>query len=105
MSKPSKEKKQAGLPAEYSEGTLHFKTGPGWKACYDSERDLYTAESFWAGYYDLYEINEKLIRCPPNPLAHFLFWVKKWVRRARGISLPQRVRPISFPHRVWRSVA
>ena len=33
MSKPSKEKKQAGLPAEYSEGTLHFKTGPGWKAC------------------------------------------------------------------------
>ena len=60
MSKPSKEKKQAGLPAEYSEGTLHYKTGPGWKACYDSERDLYTAESFWAGYYDLYEINEEI---------------------------------------------
>ena len=60
MSKPSKKMKQAGLPAEYSEGTLHFKTGPGWKACYESERDLYTAESFWAGYYDLYEINEEI---------------------------------------------
>ena len=46
MSKPSKEKKKAGLSAEYSEGTLHFKTGAGWKACYDSERVLYTAECF-----------------------------------------------------------
>ena len=60
MSKPSKEKKRAGLPAEYSEGTLRFKTGPGWKACYDSERELYTAETFLAGYYDLYEINEEI---------------------------------------------
>jgi len=48
---------------------------------------------------------ENLLRCPPNPLAHFLFWVEKWVRRARGIPLPQRVRPISFRPRVWRSVA
>ena len=60
MAKTSKEKKKAGLPAEYSEGMLHFKTGPGWKACYDSERELYTAESFWMGYYDLYEINEEI---------------------------------------------
>ena len=57
MSKTSKEKKRARLPGEYTEGILHFKAGPGWKACYDSERELYTAESFWAGYYDLYEIN------------------------------------------------
>ena len=60
MAKTSKEKKKAGLPAEYSEGMLRFKTGPGWKACYDSERELYTAESFWMGYYDLYEINEEI---------------------------------------------
>jgi hypothetical protein len=60
MAKTSKEKKKARLPAEYSEGMLHFKTGPGWKACYDSERELYTAESFWKGYYDLYEINEEI---------------------------------------------
>ena len=60
MAKTSKEKKKARLPAEYSEGMLHFKTGPGWKACYDSERELYTAESFWEGYYDLYEINEEV---------------------------------------------
>ena len=62
MSKVSKEKKKEKrirLPAEYTEGALHFKTGPGWKACYDSERELYTAETFWAGYYDLYEINEE----------------------------------------------
>ena len=37
---------------------LHFKTGAGWKACYDSEGKLYTAETCLAGYYDLYEINE-----------------------------------------------
>ena len=77
MSKPSKEKKRAGLPGEYTEGTLHFKTGPGWKACYDSERDLYTAESFWAGYYDLYEINEKIFnklnpKCKERRDAHEL---------------------------------
>ena len=77
MSKPSKEKKQAGLPAEYSEGTLHFKTGPGWKACYDNERDLYTAESFWAGYYDLYEVSEEIFnklnpKCKERRDAHEL---------------------------------
>ena len=66
MAKTSKEKKKAGLPAEYSEGMLHFKTGPGWKACYDSERELYTAESFWEGYYDLYEINEEIF-CKLKP--------------------------------------
>ena len=75
MSKPSKEKKQAGLPAEYAEGTLHFKTGPGWKACYDRERELYTAESFCAGYYDLYEINEEIFNklnpnCKERRVAH-----------------------------------
>ena len=63
MSKESKEKKkekQIRIPAEYTEGTLRFKSGPGWKACYDSERELYTAEAYLAGYYDLYEINEEI---------------------------------------------
>ncbi|MCR5324083.1 MAG: hypothetical protein K6E85_12520 [Lachnospiraceae bacterium] len=63
MSKISKEKKKekhVRLPAEYTEDAFHFKTGPGWKACYDSERELYTAETFLAGYYDLYEINEEI---------------------------------------------
>jgi hypothetical protein len=53
MSKESKEKKkekQIRIPAEYTEGTLRFKSGPGWKACYDSERELYTAEAYLAGY-------------------------------------------------------
>ena len=65
MSKTSREKKKEKrirLPAEYTEGALHFKTGPGWKACFDSERDLYTAETFLAGHYDLYEINEEIYR-------------------------------------------
>lgn len=48
------------LDLNYSAITLHFKTGSGWKDCCDSERELYTAESFWAGYYDLYEINEEI---------------------------------------------
>ncbi|MCR4682907.1 MAG: hypothetical protein K5647_06175 [Clostridiales bacterium] len=63
MSKTSKKSKKGirvRFPAEYTEGPLHFKTGPGWKACYDSERKLYTAEAYWAGYYDLYEINEAI---------------------------------------------
>ena len=63
MSKESKEKKkekQIRIPAEYTEGTLRFKSGPGWKACYDSEKELYTAEAYLAGYYDLYEINEEI---------------------------------------------
>ena len=62
MSKASREKKKekrSRLPAEYTEGALHFKTGPGWKACHDSVRELYTAETFWAGSYDLHEIDEK----------------------------------------------
>ena len=65
MSKESKEKKkekQIRIPAEYTEGTLRFKSGPGWKACYDSERELYTAEAYLAGYYDLYEINEEIFK-------------------------------------------
>ncbi len=60
MSKTSRDKKkekQKRLPPEYTEGLLRFKTGPGWKACFDSERELYTAEIYLAGYYDLYEIN------------------------------------------------
>ncbi len=65
MSKESKEKKkekQIRIPAEYTEGTLRFKSGPGWKACYDSERELYTAEAYLAGYYDLYETNEEIFK-------------------------------------------
>ena len=58
--KKKKKDKQVRLSAEYAEGALHFKTGPGWKACHDSERELYTAETFLAGYYDLYEINEEI---------------------------------------------
>ena len=60
LSRNKNKKKRIKLPAEYAEGSLHFKTGPGWKACYDSERELYTAEAFLAGYYDLYEINEEI---------------------------------------------
>ena len=60
VSKKKKSEKRIRLPAEYTEGALNFKTGPGWKACYDSERELYTAETCLAGYYDLYEINEEI---------------------------------------------
>ena len=37
---------------------LQFKKGDGWKACYDEERDLYTAERGGCGYYHLYEITK-----------------------------------------------
>ena len=60
ISKAKKKEKRVRVPAEYTEGELLFKTGEGWKACYDEERELYTAEIFLAGYYDLYEINEEI---------------------------------------------
>ncbi len=60
LSKAKKKEKRVRVPAEYTESELHFKTGEGWKACYDGERELYTAETFLAGYYDLYEINKEI---------------------------------------------
>lgn len=48
--------------AENGEEHLEFAEAAGWKACYDSRRELYTAESFLAGYYDLYEINKEIYK-------------------------------------------
>ena len=39
---------------------LHFKTGIGWKACYDDERNLYTAKTSWRGDFHLYEIDAEI---------------------------------------------
>ena len=69
-SKAKKKEKQIRIPAEYTEGALRFKTGPGWKACFDSDRKLYTAETYLAGYYDLYEINEEVFnKLKPKGMA------------------------------------
>ena len=46
---------------------LHFKTGIGWKACYDDERNLYTAKTSWRGYYHLYEIDEEIFNRLDQP--------------------------------------
>ncbi|SCX18716.1 hypothetical protein SAMN02910339_02620 [Lachnospiraceae bacterium YSD2013] len=39
---------------------MEFKTGSGWKACYDKERNLYTAERKGPGYHHLYEITKEI---------------------------------------------
>jgi hypothetical protein len=39
---------------------MEFKKGCDWKACYDEERNLYTAERSGCGYYHLYEINAEI---------------------------------------------
>ena len=39
---------------------MEFKQGYGWKACYDEERNLYTAERGGCGYYHLYEITAEI---------------------------------------------
>lgn len=39
---------------------LHFKQGIGWKACYDDEKNIYTAKTSWRGDYHLYEINAEI---------------------------------------------
>ena len=36
---------------------MQFKEGLGWKACYDEERNLYTAQRSWRGFYQLCEID------------------------------------------------
>ncbi|MBO7631537.1 MAG: beta-lactamase family protein [Lachnospiraceae bacterium] len=36
---------------------MQFKEGLGWKACYDEERSLYTAQRSWRGFYQLCEID------------------------------------------------
>ena len=38
---------------------MQFKKGNGWKACYDEERDLYTAQRSHRGFYELCEINKE----------------------------------------------
>ena len=39
---------------------MEFKEGNGWKACYDKERDLYTAKRSGCGQLDLYEITKEI---------------------------------------------
>ncbi|MBR5348229.1 MAG: beta-lactamase family protein [Lachnospiraceae bacterium] len=36
---------------------MHFKKGIGWKACYDDEKNIYTAQRSWRGFYQLCEID------------------------------------------------
>ncbi len=46
---------------------LHFKNGLGWMACYDDERNLYTAKTSWRGDCHLYEINAEIYRKLDDP--------------------------------------
>ena len=36
---------------------MQFKKGIGWKACYDEEKNTYTAQRSWRGFYQLCEID------------------------------------------------
>ena len=38
---------------------MQIKKGIGWRACYDEERGLYTAQRSWRGSYHLYEIDRE----------------------------------------------
>ncbi len=38
---------------------MQFKEGLGWKACYDEEKDIYTAERSWRGFYQLCQIDKE----------------------------------------------
>ena len=39
---------------------MQFKSGCGWKACFDNKTGLYTAETSGPGAYDLYEITAEI---------------------------------------------
>lgn len=43
-----------------TDNMLHFKEGIGWKACYDDEKNIYTAKTSWRGDYHLYEIDAEI---------------------------------------------
>ena len=49
-------------PDKTREWHMQFRQGIGWKACYDEERELYTARRSWRGDYSLYEIDEDIFR-------------------------------------------
>ena len=38
---------------------MQFKTGLGWRACFDEERGIFTAERSWRGFYQLCEIDRE----------------------------------------------
>lgn len=39
---------------------MQFKRGLGWKACYDADQNLYTAQRSWRGFYQLCEIDREI---------------------------------------------
>ena len=39
---------------------MQFKEGIGWKACRDEEKNVYTAQRSWRGFYQLCEIDSKV---------------------------------------------
>ena len=46
---------------------MEFKEGKGWKACYDEERELYTAQLGGGGNCTLYEITKEIYEHVDNP--------------------------------------
>ena len=45
--------------ADEYKAKLRFKKDLGWKACFDTGRNLYTAERSWRGFYQLCEIDKE----------------------------------------------
>ena len=46
---------------------MEFKEGPGWKACYDKERELYTAQLGGGVNCTLYEITKEIYEHVDDP--------------------------------------
>ena len=44
----------------FKEKKMQFKKGIGWKACYDEEKNTYTAQRSWRGFYQLCEIDAEI---------------------------------------------
>lgn len=48
------------MPVKYKDNSMQFKQGPGWKACYDEKRGLYTAQTGGGVNCTLYEISKEI---------------------------------------------
>ena len=59
LSLSDQESAERKYDADANEAGLHFKKGIGWKACFDEERGIYTAERSWRGFYQLCEIDKE----------------------------------------------
>ncbi len=63
---------------------MHFKEGDGWRCCYDSDRELYTAETGGGQNHTLYEITKEIYDHVDDPDAEW-YWPYRLIGKGRHL--------------------